>query len=490
MFPIIKISGEIQMYMNKKPDYCADPRHTELGEDFFDIVEPAKFPMQKLRYRNQRWAERIGLDPLDDAVWLQHFSGFEPIPENIKKPLSLRYHGHQFRSYNPDIGDGRGFLFAQFRGLEDNRLLDLGTKGSGRTPWSRDGDGRLSLKGGVREVLATAMLEALGVYTSKSFSLIETGEQLERGDEPSPTRSSVLIRLSHSHIRFGSFQRQAYLKRPGNIQKLLDYSIEHYFPHLQELEGDVRTAAFLTEIVKGSANLAASWMAAGFVHGVLNTDNMNITAESFDYGPYRFLPTLDPHFTAAYFDHTGLYAYGRQPESVAWNLERMADTLLLICNKEPLIESLKIYGEEFENCYINHTLKRLGLDAKNQKVTRDEEMKFVNAIYRFLYNSKVGFEQFFFDWYGGLESFDRAQQSPEAEKYSIAEFTTLLTKFKNYKTTHPKRLSHNYFKNDRPCTLLIDEIETIWSHIAENDDWTTFDAKLKEIEVMRQALQS
>ena len=477
------------MYMNIKPDYSANPSHTELGEDFFDVVKPAQFPMQKLRYRNKHWAERIGLDSLDDSAWLRHFSSFEPIPENISQPLSLRYHGHQFRSYNPDIGDGRGFLFAQFRDLEDNRLLDLGTKGSGKTPWSRDGDGRLTLKGGVREVLATAMLEALGVYTSKSFSLIETGEQLERGDEPSPTRSSVLVRLSHSHIRFGSFQRQAYLKRPDNIQKLLDYSIEHYFPHLLELEGDARSAAFLTEIVKGSANLAASWMAAGFVHGVLNTDNMNITGESFDYGPYRFLPTLDPHFTAAYFDHSGLYAYGRQPESVAWNLERMADTLSLICDKEPLIKALKKYGKEFENCYVGNTLKRLGLHSNKKEIKREKDMDFVNAIYQFLFKSKVGFEQFFFDWYGGLESFDQAQQSPEAEKYSIAKFTTLLTTFKNYKAIHPERLSHSYFKNDHPCTLLIDEIETIWSDIADNDDWSAFDAKLKEIEVMRQALQ-
>ena len=126
----------------------------------------------------------------------------------MPEPLALRYHGHQFRVYNPEIGDGRGFLYAQLRdGLD--RLLDLATKGSGTTPYSRRGDGRLTLKGGVREILATEMLEALGVNTSKSFSLIETGEELMRGDEPSPTRSAVLVRLSHSHIRIGTFQRMA-----------------------------------------------------------------------------------------------------------------------------------------------------------------------------------------------------------------------------------------------------------------------------------------
>ena len=122
-------------------------------------------------------------------------------------PLALRYHGHQFQHYNPDLGDGRGFLFAQLYDLSDGRLLDLGTKGSGTTPYSRSGDGRLTLKGAVREALATAFLRALGVNTSKTLSIVETGEQLFRGDEPSPTRSAVLVRLSHFHVRFGTFQR-------------------------------------------------------------------------------------------------------------------------------------------------------------------------------------------------------------------------------------------------------------------------------------------
>src|SRR4029079_4774809 len=133
----------------------------------------------------------------------------------------MRYHGHQFRTYNPDLGDGRGFLFAQLRD-DQERLLDLGTKGSGQTPWSRSGDGRLTLKGGMREVLATAMLEALGVPTSRSFSVTETGEPLQRNDEPSPTRSSVLVRLSHSHVRFGTFQRHAFHDRADHIGLLVD----------------------------------------------------------------------------------------------------------------------------------------------------------------------------------------------------------------------------------------------------------------------------
>ncbi len=148
-------------------------------------MEAADFPETRLRFRNDRAAASLGLDGLSDAEWVAHFGRFQPLEGSLKQPLALRYHGHQFRVYNPDIGDGRGFLFAQLRD-DRGRLMDLGTKGSGQTPWSRFGDGRLTLKGGVREVLATEMLEALGVETSRSFSLVETGEALERGDEPSP----------------------------------------------------------------------------------------------------------------------------------------------------------------------------------------------------------------------------------------------------------------------------------------------------------------
>ncbi|RYE81587.1 MAG: YdiU family protein, partial [Hyphomicrobiales bacterium] len=295
--------------------------HADLGDGFFDLVKPAVFPQTILRYRNQRAAASIGLDLLSDEQWIDHFGRFEPLPGSFEQPLALRYHGHQFQTYNADLGDGRGFLYAQ---LEDQagRLMDLGTKGSGRTPWSRGGDGRLTLKGGIREVLATSMLEALGVDTSRSLSLIETGEELERGDEPSPTRASVLVRLSHSHVRIGTFQRLSYFRDEERLRSLLDYSVKTYFPDLWAEGDNDRAPKFLAAVSERVAITGARWIASGFVHGVLNSDNINITGESFDYGPWRFLPTYDPAFTAAYFDESGLYAFGRQPDALAWNLTR------------------------------------------------------------------------------------------------------------------------------------------------------------------------
>ena len=200
----------------------------ELGDALYDPVLPAAFPAHTLRYANVGAATSVGL-ALDDAGWIDHFGRFRPLPGSLVEPLALRYHGHQFRTYNPEIGDGRGFLFGQ--AYDDaGRLLDFGTKGSGQTPHSRFGDGRLTLKGGVREVLAAEMLAAQGVATSRAFALIETGEKLTRGDEPSPTRSGVLTRLSHSHIRYGTFQRLAYLEQPAEMERLIDYCLHHLLP--------------------------------------------------------------------------------------------------------------------------------------------------------------------------------------------------------------------------------------------------------------------
>ncbi|HYP47030.1 MAG TPA: YdiU family protein, partial [Thermoleophilaceae bacterium] len=414
--------------MNQKvpvsvPTFQPATRHLELGPEFYDEVQPARFPALVLRYRNDRWAERVGLGALGEPEWLDHFGRFVPLPGSLPTPLALRYHGHQFQSYNPDLGDGRGFLFAQLYDPLDGRLLDLATKGSGRTPWSRGADGRLTLKGGVREVLATEMLEALGVDTSKSFSLVETGEELERHDEPSPTRAGVLVRLSHGHIRIGTFQRFAALGDHVGLTRLLDYSMETYMPHLGRDTLAERASAFMAEVAARVARTGARWMAAGFVHGVLNTDNINITGESFDYGPWRFLPTYDPAFTAAYFDHTGLYAFGRQPDALAWNLTRLAECLLPLTEKEPLEAALNTYWAAFQREIAAAILDRLGL----QPISESEDGELVATLFSFLHESQAPFEQVLFDWRGGLLSAGRAARSPAAPHYAGEAFTPLRT---------------------------------------------------------------
>lgn len=455
----------------------------ELDSRFHTEVEPADFPLHILRWRNQRWAQHVGLDGLGEAAWIDHFGRFKPLPGSLEKPLALAYHGHQFQVYNPQLGDGRGFLFAQLRDGQ-NRLLDLGTKGSGQTPWSRRGDGRLTLKGGVREIMAASMLEALGVYTSKAFSLIETGEQLHRGDEPSPTRSSVLVRLSHSHVRFGTFQRLAHAGDAEGMARLVEYCVRHFYPAAAGADMAATAANLLREVVFASADLAASWMAAGFVHGVLNTDNMVVTGESFDYGPWRFLPYSDPSFTAAYFDETGLYAFGRQPSAVMWNLTQLANCLTLLAEPTDLEVELNRYEAAYREAFPRRVLAVLGLKPDGP----DKAVDLMKSLFHWMGANHVTWPQVFFDWFGGEASADRAQASPLAGLYASPDFESVRRMLLAHPPERPERLAHPYFGGELPASLLIDEVEAIWDRIADADDWNPFYKHMERIEMARQAL--
>jgi len=449
--------------------HSPDPKLPALGPDFYDAVEPAKFPQCTPRFLNRRWAQEVGLD-LADNEWAAHFCRFEPLPGNLTVPLALRYHGHQFRVYNPEIGDGRGFLFAQLRDAR-GRLLDFGTKGSGQTPYSRQADGRLTLKGGIREVLATEMLEALGVNTSKSFALFETGEALERGDEPSPTRSSVLTRLSHGHIRIGTFQRLAFLGEVENIQKLVRYCLENLFDETTSANDAANALRLFALVSEATATLAASYMAAGFVHGVLNSDNINVTGESFDYGPWRFTPDWDPDFTAAYFDHYGLYSFGRQPEAIHWDLAQLAGCLSLIAEAAPLSDLLTGWNKSFETALIDAMIRRLGIaPAENNR-------EIAAALIGALATRSKPIDRIFFDW--------RQGRDPGAEAYPQKEFRELARLLPD----PPRAPLHPYWSDPAPCSMHIDEVEKIWSAIADQDDWRPFDEKVTAVRRMGEAME-
>ena len=441
-----------------RPDIPIDA----LADWLADPVEPADFPRTQLRFRNDRHAAGVGLAALSDADWLRHFGRFEPLPDNLPRPLALRYHGHQFRVYNPEIGDGRGFLFAQLRDGAD-RLLDLGTKGSGQTPWSRAGDGRLTLKGAVREILATEMLEALGVDTSKTFSVVETGEELWRGDEPSPTRSAVMTRLSHGHIRIGTFQRLLALEEAAHMEQLVAYCLAQFPgpPPPAEAPGrDQPAVRLMHQVVERMADLAAGWMVAGFVHGVLNTDNMNISGESFDYGPWRFLPQWDPGFTAAYFDHQGLYAFGRQPEALHWNCGQLAVALRLIADAPPLIAAMERFGPLYMEAVGRRWCWRMGV------VPRDGESNglLVAASEKALREGSLAPDDFFFRHRGG--------------RHAEGDLAAALEGFVPVDDTDA------YWSDEAPQSMLIDEVEAIWSAIAERDDWAPLHAKVAALRRM------
>ena len=233
-----------------------------LGDSYWDVVEAASFPQTKLRFRNDALLRQLGVDPGDVTnhdVEMAYGRFEHRVPL-----LALRYHGYQFGTYNPQLGDGRGFLYGQLRD-RTGMLQDLGSKGSGTTPWSRGGDGRLTLKGGVRELIASEALHRLGVTTSRTLSLIETGEELWRGDEPSPTRSSVMVRVAQTHLRFGTCERLLYLRDPQALERLLRHVVAVYYPDVASAhpapDGDRvglerQLLAFYGELVGRVARLA------------------------------------------------------------------------------------------------------------------------------------------------------------------------------------------------------------------------------------------
>ena len=463
------------------PAYRPEPAFAALGPEFSDPVAPADFPQLRPRFWNARAAETVGLAGLDAPERAGHFGRFAPLPAQ-PGPRAMRYHGHQFRTYNPELGDGRGFLAAQLR-ADDGRLLDLATKGSGKTPWSRGGDGRLTLKGGVREVLAASMLEALGVPTSRAFCLYETGEALVRGDEPSPTRSAVLTRLSWSHVRFGTFQRLAYFDRADLTAQLIDHVVALYYPELAALDGAAaRAPALLEAVAARAAQTMAGWMAAGFVHGVLNTDNMNITGESFDYGPWRFLPHSDPEFTAAYFDHSGLYAFGRQPHAVFWNLQQLAAALSVVePDRDALVAALNSFVPAYRAAAAATLLARLGVGSAPRGGDADE--LFADAVFAALAEGgpELRWEPFFHDWRGGEAAADGAMAGPRAHLYRGEAFCAFRERLRD----HPPVAAP---LQGAPEEMLIEEVEAIWAAVDSRDDWAPFHAKLARLEALGRTL--
>jgi serine/tyrosine/threonine adenylyltransferase len=450
-----------------------------LGEDYYDVVAAAEFPRHFLRFRNDLLLPKLGLKPLEvsDNHFVEAFGQFQ----SIRPFLALRYHGYQFGYYNPSLGDGRGFLYGQVRGI-DNNLYDLGTKGSGRTPYSRTADGRLTLKGGVREVLAAEALHRLGVNTSRCLSVVETGESLWRGDEPSPTRSCVMVRFSSSHVRFGTFERLHYLKRADLMAKLLERVIAVYYPHLADNEA--KYSFFYAELVERIARLTAQWMAAGFCHGVLNTDNMSITGESFDYGPYAFIDTYNPQFTAAYFDYGGRYSYGNQPSVCKLNLEMLQTPLAMVMSAADLESGLAQFDDCYQSTYEQLMLQRLGFDGLFVPVA--EEL--LTATIQLLRNSNLLYQDFFNELASGFNYGWRDNKNLILENASFAKeiseswqdlYHQCLNKIP---ATEMAQVSDRLKQSNPQFTLIRPVIESIWQPIVEEDNWQPFNDLVKQIQ--------
>jgi uncharacterized protein YdiU (UPF0061 family) len=310
---------------------------------------------------NPALATELGID----AAWLgtpeavAALSGAEAIDGT--EPVALLYAGHQFGSYSPRLGDGRALLLGEIV-TDDSRRFDLHLKGSGRTPFARGGDGLASLGPMLREYLMGEAMHALGIPTTRSLAVIETGDSVRR---ETMLPGAILVRVASSHIRVGTFQYAAATGDINLVRALADHAIARHHP--RALESDQPYLALFDAVVETQAALIAEWLLVGFIHGVMNTDNMTISGETIDYGPCAFMERVDPLTVFSSIDQGGRYAFGRQPSIGQWNLARLAETLLGLIDDDPeqaasaATEVLGTFGERFSARWHAGMRARLGL---------------------------------------------------------------------------------------------------------------------------------
>ncbi|WP_336789859.1 protein adenylyltransferase SelO [Paenibacillus sp. MMO-177] len=309
---------------------------------------------------NEPLAAELGLhaDALRGSEGIQVFAGNQ-IPEGAE-PLAQAYAGHQFAYFNR-LGDGRAVLLGEQITPQGERV-DIQLKGSGRTPYSRGGDGRAALGPMLREYIISEAMHALGIPTTRSLAVVTTGEEIVR---ESLLPGAILTRVAASHIRVGTFQFAAQWGTLEELQALADYTIKRHYPDMED--GENRYVSFFKEVIKRQAALIAKWQLVGFIHGVMNTDNMAISGETIDYGPCAFMDTYDPATVFSSIDREGRYAFGNQPSIGAWNLARLAEALLPLMDEdeEGAIElaqdALSDYSELFQQNWLQGMRAKLGI---------------------------------------------------------------------------------------------------------------------------------
>ena len=334
------------------------PRFATLGETFYS-------PVRILPLRAARWAVfspstavLLGLDiqQLDSDKTLDLCNGIYPAPFTA---LAMAYSGHQFGSYNPRLGDGRAMLLGEV----DNagQRFEIQLKGAGPTPYSRQSDGRAVLRSSIREFLCSEAMHGLGIPTTRALALITSDEPVYREEQET---GAMVIRVSSSHIRFGSFEYFFYTQQHEALQQLADFVIDNHYPTARTAENTY--GDFLQQVVTRTATLIAHWQSVGFAHGVMNTDNMSILGETFDYGPFGFLDEYNPQFICNHSDHSGRYAFDQQTSIGLWNCNALAHALSPLIPIETLREILSSYQSTIQKKYLQLMRSKLGLQAPQE----------------------------------------------------------------------------------------------------------------------------
>jgi uncharacterized protein YdiU (UPF0061 family) len=336
--------------------------YASLPERFHAPMAPVPVREPRLFAFNRALAAALGLDleGRTESELAALFAGNE-LPEGAR-PVAMAYAGHQFGNFVPQLGDGRAILLGEVRD-RDGRLFDIHLKGAGATPFSRGGDGRSALGPVVREYLLSEAMHAIGVSTTRALAAVTTGEQVQRD---APTPGGILARVARSHVRVGTFQYFAARRDVESLKRLVDHVVDRHYPDCADAE--IPAAALIVAVSEAQARLVAHWLSLGFVHGVMNTDNMSIAGETIDYGPCAFMEAYDPRAVWSSIDRQGRYAYANQPPIAQWNLARFAETLLPLIdgdNEQAAIErattALGAFAPAFEQAWLERMRAKLGL---------------------------------------------------------------------------------------------------------------------------------
>ena len=377
------------MTVSLQPLSTLDDSYVRELDGLYVPWQAAPAPEPRLLALNEELAEELGVD----AAALASPEGIDVLVGNVvpdgASPVAQAYAGHQFGGYSPVLGDGRALLLGEVVDRSGSRR-DLHLKGSGRTPFARGGDGKAAVGPMLREYLIGEAMHALGIPTTRALAVVATGEPVRR---ETVLPGAVLVRVAASHIRVGTFQFAA-ARDPQLVRRLADYAIARHHPHALEAENPY--LAFYEAVVDAQASLVSRWMLVGFVHGVMNTDNMTISGETIDYGPCAFMEAFDPATVFSSIDHGGRYAYGNQPAMAQWNLARLGETLLPLLDPEleaayaAATEVLDSFADRYQESWSRGMRAKLGLAEAG-----DEESAVVADLLELLRTQSVDFTSFF-----------------------------------------------------------------------------------------------
>lgn len=360
---------------------------------FLTPTRPSSVSQPQIISWSQDLALQLKLDSTDPR-WTFLLSGNQILPS--MKPYAARYGGYQFGHWAGQLGDGRAITLGEF--FTEQGFLEIQLKGAGLTPYSRNGDGRAVLRSSLREFMCSEAMQALGVPSTRALSLVLTGDQVVRDilydGNPEPEKGAIVTRVSPSFIRFGNLEILAAEKKYTELKKICDYVIENFYSDILHIKNEPeRYAEFLKQISLRTADLMAWWMSLGFVHGVMNTDNMSILGLTIDYGPYGWVEEFDPDFTPNTTDFSQKrYRYSHQPEIAMWNLNSLANALYpLIQDKDLVVTSLMSFQTRYESSYIQKLEKKLGVSISQN----NGETMWISELFELLALYKIDYSLFF-----------------------------------------------------------------------------------------------